>query len=200
MKVIGITGGIASGKTTVSNLLKEFGYPVIDADVIARQIVEKGKPALEKIRGTFGEEVIQPDGTLNRKRLAQIVFSDPEQRKKLNDITHGPILDEILREIDFYKNNSAHKIVFVDAALLIEMNMVSLVDEVWLIAVDRDIQQKRLMERDGLNETEALKRIESQMSLEAKKKYATIIIDNSKDFEHLKNQVMEALKGLFGGI
>ncbi len=200
MKVIGITGGIASGKTTVSDLLKEFGYPVIDADIIARQIVEKGKPALEKIRKAFGKEVIQSDGNLNRKRLAQIVFSDPKQRKKLNDITHGPILDEILRKIDFYRKNSDHEIVFVDAALLIEMNMVNLVDEVWLIAVDQEIQRKRLMERDGLNETEALKRIESQMSLEEKKKYATIVIDNNKDFEHLKIQVMEALKGLFGGI
>ncbi len=200
MKVIGITGGIASGKTTVSNILRELNIPVIDADIIARKIVEKGKPALEEIKKEFGKEVILSDGNLNRKHLAKIVFSDSEQLNKLNRIMHKRILKEMIDKIDSYKASSYYTIVFVDVALLIETNMKLLVDEIWLVSLNQDIQLKRLVKRDQIDEIEALKKIQSQMSLEEKKKFADVIIDNSKDFEHLKKQVMKELNRLFGGI
>lgn len=189
MKVIGLTGGIASGKSTASAIIKKFGIPVIDADLIARELVGVGEPALDEIVEYFGKEVLNPDGTLNRKLLGSIVFSDPKKLEILNHITHRRIIERIENKIAMCKERGDHPVVFLDAALLIEMNMRKLVDEIWLISVEQDIQLKRLMERDGLSITEAKNRIHSQMPLEEKKKHADVIIDNSKDYLHLEKQI-----------
>ncbi|SHJ81729.1 dephospho-CoA kinase [Paramaledivibacter caminithermalis] len=199
MKVIGLTGGIASGKSTVSNYLKELGAIVIDADVVSREIVEKGKPALKEIVNFFGEKVLKSDGTLNRKYLGSIVFSDPQKLQVLNKITHKRIIEKIEDEIKYYRHSRNIKAIFIDAALLIEMKMYYLTDEIWLVTTSKEIQLRRLMLRDNITFEEAMNRINSQMSLDQKKDFSDVIIDNSKDFDYLKNQVKELYTNVFGG-
>lgn len=196
MKVIGLTGGIASGKSTASNILKEMGIPIIDADQIAREIVQVGKPALEEIKNTFGPKVIFLDGTLNRKLLGKIVFSDEDALRKLNSITHRRIIKEILNRIDIYIKSDAYPVIIVDAALLIEMDMIELVDEIWLVTIDEETQLTRLMERDYLDLADAKNRISAQMSIEKKKKYAHVLIDNNQDLFHLKKQLEKQLRSI----
>ncbi len=199
MKIIGITGGIASGKSTVSNIIKGSGYKIIDADIISREIVEKGKPALQEIVDSFGKEILNEDGSLNRKYLGSIVFSAPSKLKKLNEITHKRIVETIHKEVTYHKKVGKEKILFLDAALLIELNIQNIVDEVWLVSVDKNVQIQRLMDRNNISRKEAINRIDSQMSLEEKKKYADVIIDNSKDLEHLKSQINRLVYTLNGG-
>lgn len=198
MKAIGLTGGIASGKSTVSNYLKELGAIVIDADIVAREIVEKGQPALKEIVEFFGEEVLLNDGTLNRKYLGSIVFSDPQKLQVLNKITHKRIIENIEEKIKYYRYLDKNKVIFIDAALLIEMKMYLLTDEIWLVSTSKEIQLKRLMLRDNLSSDEAMKRINSQMSLEQKEEIADVIIDNSKDYDYLKEQVEDLYNCVLG--
>lgn len=198
MKIIGLTGGIASGKSTVSNYLKSLGIPVIDADLIAREIVEIGQPALEEIALTFGKQVLNEDGGLNRKALGQIVFSNECLLKALNRITHPRIINEIVNRIELYRIRGKNSILFLDAALLIEMNMRKLVDEVWLVKVDQETQIRRLMNRDGFSVTEAKKRINAQMSMNEKEKYADIILDNNKGMDELFVQIQMQLARVTG--
>lgn len=199
MKVIGLTGGIASGKSTVSDYLKELGAIVIDADIVAREIVEKGQPALKEIVEIFGKEVLQSDGTLNRKHLGTIVFSDPQKLQVLNKITHKRIIESIEEKIKYYKHLDKIKAIFIDAALLIEMKMYFLTDEIWLVTTSKEIQLKRLMLRDNLSSNEAINRINSQMTLKQKKEVSDVIIDNSKDYNYLKEQVDYLYNCVFGG-
>lgn len=191
MPVIGLTGSIASGKSLVSGFLKEMGIRVIDADLIAREIVKPGLPAWEKIRQYFGEEVLNPDLSINRKLLAQKVFGDKEKISKLNDITHPVIINKINDEINCFRENSDlnPKILVVDVALLIETGCYKMVDQVWLVYIPRELQIQRLTKRDGITRAEAVKRIESQMPGEEKKKYADVIIDNSGSMEDTKEKV-----------
>jgi len=189
MKVIGLTGGIASGKSTASDYLREIGATIIDADIVAREIVERGQAALNEIVEYFGREVLMDDGTLNRKYLGSIVFSDSEKLQVLNRITHKRIIERIEEKIQYYREKGTIKVLFLDAALLIEMKMYLLTDEVWLVTVDREMQLERLMHRDDLSFDEARDRINSQMCLEQKNQHADVILDNSKDFDFLKAQV-----------
>ncbi|WZL74670.1 dephospho-CoA kinase [Clostridiaceae bacterium 35-E11] len=193
MKIIGLTGGIASGKSTVSGMLRELEIPVIDADKIAREIVAVGKPALKEIEVAFGKDVIHQDGSLNREQLGKIVFSDKEKLKNLNEITHRRIIKEILNRIEMYREKSIDPVIIIDAALLIETGIKDLVDEIWVVLTDENTQLKRLMERDKMSAEEGLKRIRSQMTVEEKKKYADEIIDNNHDLKHLKRQVTSKL-------
>ncbi|MBM7614825.1 dephospho-CoA kinase [Alkaliphilus hydrothermalis] len=190
-KVIGLTGGIASGKSTVSKMLSELGAVVIDADLVARKIVEKGTPALDEIKNYFGEEYILADGQLDRKKLGALVFKDETALKKLNEITHPRIIQEIKKEINCHKKNAPDTVIIVDAALLIEMNMVSLVEEVWLVAIPVHLQLERLMKREGIAYREANIRVHAQMTLEEKKKYAHKIIDNSGGVETLRQRLVK---------
>lgn len=199
MKKIGLTGGIASGKSTVSNILKELGGIVIDADIVARDIVRKGEPALKEIEKSFGKEIFNKDGTLNRKALGDIVFNDKNKLELLNRITHPKIISEINKILHYYKETEKANVVFIDSPLLIEMNMHYEVDEVWLVVVKKDIQIKRLMARDGISLEDALRRINSQMPLEEKKRYADIIINNCGNIEDLQNQVIFLWNKVFGG-
>lgn len=193
-RIIGLTGGIASGKTTVSNILRELGAIVIDADKIARKIVEKGKPALSEIKKHFGEEVLLENGKLDRKRLGNIVFNNAELLKKINEITHPYIIKEITNEINWHKEIYNDCVIILDAALLIEQNLMYLVEEIWLVVTPKEMQLKRLIERENISMDGAEKRVNAQVSLERKKKYAHKIIDNSKDLVYLRAQIEENWK------
>ncbi len=189
MLVIGLTGGIASGKTVVSAMFTQLGAHVIDVDKIARQIVVPHKPAWNEIVEHFGRHILLPDESINRKLLGQIVFNDSDERAVLEDITHPRIEERVLAELK--KSASAGRdIVVVDAPLLIEAGWCDLVDKVWLVYVDEKTQLTRLMQRNGLSREEALKRIRAQMSFEQKIKYADFIIDNNGDVAHTEKQVM----------
>jgi len=191
--VIGLTGGIASGKSTASSILKELGAIIIDADEVARKIVGKGRPALDEVKQYFGEKIILEDGNLNRKKLGSIVFSNHDLLKKLNEITHPYIIKEIINEINWYKKTDNDHVIILDAALLIEMKLTHLVDEIWLISIPEEVQLNRLMQRENISVNDAKKRIDAQMSLNDKKQYAHKIIDNSKDIDYLKVQLKESL-------
>lgn len=188
-RVIGLTGGIACGKTTVSNILEGLGAIVIDADKIAGNVVERGKPALDEIKKQFGEAVLLENGELDRKKLGNIVFNDAKLLKELNEITHPYIIREIINEINWCKKTYNDRVIILDAALLIEQNLMYLVEEIWLVVTPEEIQLDRLIERDGVDAGEAKKRIDAQMPLKYKEKYAHKIIDNSRDLAYLRAQI-----------
>jgi dephospho-CoA kinase len=179
MIIIGLTGGISSGKSTVSAILKELGAYIIDADAIAREVVMPGRPAWQEIIYVFGAKILQEDGQINRKELADIVFQDEEARRKLNEITHPRISEERQRIIAEIAAKDAKAVIVFDVPLLIETGMYKEVDEVWLVALPEELQIKRLINRDKVSKEEALRRISSQMPLGEKKKYAHHIIDTS---------------------
>lgn len=195
-KIIGLTGGIASGKSTASNIINKLGFKVIDADKIARDVQEIGKPAYREIVDYFGEEIVDIYGNINRKALGNVVFNNDSEREKLNRIVHPYIFKAIKESID---RNSDKKILFVDIPLLIEqvdnLNKHKIeFDEIWLVYVDEKTQITRLMERDSIDKEEALKKIRAQMPIELKKNYATRIIDNRGDIETLEEQIRQKIK------
>ncbi|NLB18479.1 MAG: dephospho-CoA kinase [Syntrophomonadaceae bacterium] len=192
MYVIGLTGSIASGKSSVSKILKQQGIPVIDADQMAREIVEPGKPAYQDIVNEFGAQVVDADGQLNRKRLGDIIFSDPEMRNKLNSFTH-PRLKEVF-ERRMQQLSPDDRIVVWDVPLLLETNMDKEVNEVWVVWVDNRLQVERLMQRDGLTQTEAELRIASQMPMVEKMKRADRLIDNRGTMEETEAIVTKYYK------
>lgn len=187
--VIGVTGGIASGKSTVSRIFQRLGAEVIDADQVAREVVEKSPQVLARLVEAFGPEILQEDGSLDRRRLGTMVFGNPGALEKLNQITHPPILAELRRRIEELKVSG--KFVVVDAALLIECDFLSPLDWLVLVVADREKQVERLVNIVGLSEEEAWKRINSQLPLEEKKKFADIIIDNNGTLEDLGRQAKE---------
>lgn len=193
MHVIGLTGGIASGKSTVSRYLAKLGAIILDADQIAREIVAPGKPALQEIVKEFGEDVLLPDGSLDRARLGKLVFADKAKRDRLNQITHPKIFAEIRERIARLRESydCLHRVVVIDAPLLIEAGFVPLVESVWLVAVDEETQIKRLMERDGYSREEAEARLKSQMPLEQKLAYADQIIQNTGTLEETIARINE---------
>jgi dephospho-CoA kinase len=193
--IIGLTGGIASGKSTASRMLHELGACIIDADQIARYIVEPGQPAWHKLKETFGTEIILESGALNRKKLGEIVFGDTEARKTLNAITHERIKLEIDQALEKAEQDG-YNIAVLDVPLLIEAGWQDMVDTVWVVYVEPRTQLARLMERDQLSEQEALSRISSQMDMDEKKKYADILIDNSGSIADTKQQIAGAWSGI----
>lgn len=189
MRVIGLTGGIASGKSTVSKMLREKGAYIIDADEIAKEIVKPGKPAWEDIVRHFGKEILDESGNIRRKKLAKIVFPDEKKLSVLNRITHPRIVEEIKRELEECRSRN-ERVVVIDAALLLEIGLDVLVDEVWVVALDEKTQIERLIKRENsISYAEAVERIRAQMPLEEKLKFATRIIDNSGDIENTQKQV-----------
>lgn len=193
-KIIGLTGSISTGKTQVSNYLRDRGEKVIDADLIAREVVDL-EPVKEKIKEAFGNDIYKDD-ELDRKALGEIVFRDKEKRQVLNEIEHPEIYRIILEEI---KNSKGR--VFVDIPLLFESQHLNEkygldFDEVWLVYVNRETQVKRLIKRDRISKGYALEKINSQMSVEDKKIMADVIIDNSGSLEETFKQVEENLKRL----
>ena len=188
MKIIGLTGGIGSGKTTVSNYLTEKGFTVIDADKVARDIVEPGMKATKAIAFEFGEDMINPDGSLNRKKLGDAVFSDKEKLLKLNKITHQEILDRIKKNILELKNDKA-ELIFIDAPLLFETGIDSMVHETWVIDAPESIRIERIKIRDFIEDESIKLRIANQMEQGLKNAKATIVIDNSLGMEELYNKI-----------
>ena len=195
---IGITGSIASGKSVLTAYLLGLGFPVIDADAIARDLVHPGSETLKKIAEIFGEDMIQSDGNLDRDKLGKRVFTNEDARNRLNEIMHPAIVDAML---DLSEN--FHGLVFYDVPLLFEQiddikeNGLDF-DAIWLVDADEDVQLARLMARDNIDEAYAKEKIASQMSLEEKKKLATVVFDNSGDLMNLYNQVDDALEALPG--
>ncbi|QNB44869.1 dephospho-CoA kinase [Thermanaerosceptrum fracticalcis] len=192
MLVIGLTGGIASGKSTVSRYLRERGAVIIDADALAKELVARGTPAWQEIVAFFGSQVLDEAGNIDRKRLGQIIFVDPQARTKLNSIVHPKVIEATKKRIRELKDNDNVPLIVVDAPLLIEAGMTDLVDEVWVVAVPVQEQLNRLMFRDKLSQEEAIKRIHSQMPLEEKLTYADRIIDNSGSVEETL-EILDAL-------
>ena len=176
---VGLTGGIASGKSTVSEAFARLGAKVLDADEVAREVVLPGKPAWTKLRHTFGSEFFHPDGRLNRSKLRRLVFADPEQRSRLNAIVHP----EVMREIDFrfeqLTSSAEHAVVLVDIPLLIEVGVAHRFDKVVVVYANESVQVMRLMQRDGLSREEARQALSVQIDLREKAKKADFVIDNS---------------------
>ena len=190
-RILGLTGGIACGKSTISAYLKEFGLPVIDADECSRVVVEKGSIGLEKLTEIFGNKILENDGTLNRKALGQIVFSDSEQLSLLNSVMEPLIREEISRRLN-QENNA--DLVVLDAPLLIEQHYDKICDFIMTIDVPKEIQLERLIERDNLSEDEAKSRIESQLSSRERNGFADVVIDSSGTVEQTRKQVIKWLK------
>ncbi|MCA0119832.1 dephospho-CoA kinase [Bacillus sp. RSS_NA_20] len=190
--VIGLTGGIASGKSTVSQMIKEKGIRVVDADIIAKEAVSKGSAALHQIVQTFGEEVLLPNGELNRQQLGAIIFSDEEKRKKLNAIVHPEVRKEMLEQRDEGVSNN-ETFVVLDIPLLFESKLEGLVDRIIVVYTTPELQLSRLMNRNDLSEEEALNRIHSQQSLEEKCQKADRVIENTKDLAFMRKQLENIL-------
>ncbi len=190
--IIGITGGIATGKSTVTEFIREKGFIVIDADKISRDVVEVGMPAYKNIVKTFGKSIINDDLDINRKKLGEIIFSNEKKRKKLNSIMHSRVIQQMIHNINNY--NGKEKVIFLDIPLLIEFledfkNEGLHLDYIWLVYTSLEIQLERLMKRNSFKKENAMKRINSQMKIEDKVGYADIIINNSKDVKHLKKLI-----------
>lgn len=185
---IGLTGGIATGKSTVVKIMQEFGVSVINLDQISREILTKGSEGYWQVLEIFGQEILDSSENINRKKLGKIVFNNVEKRNVLEAITHPLILKKMDEKIDFLKS-VGEKVVVVEVPLLIETGMMDQFDQVWLVYIDKAIQKKRLKERDFLSENEILQRINAQMPLEEKKKYADFIIDNSSNRDELKEKL-----------
>ncbi|MCY8235090.1 dephospho-CoA kinase [Priestia endophytica] len=184
---VGLTGGIASGKSTVSAILREHNIPVIDADIIAREVVEPGKEAYNQIVKRFGRDILEKDGTLNRSALGEIVFNDEQKRQQLNAIVHPAVRKEMLSKRDHYLQHKRN--VILDIPLLFESNLTHLVDKVLLVYVDEEVQLKRLIERNGFSEREALARIKAQDSLKDKVAKSDEVINNNGSKEETRKKV-----------
>jgi dephospho-CoA kinase len=187
--LVGLTGGIASGKSGVSRQLAELGCRLIDADVLARQVVAPGEPAWRAILDEFGADVAQPDGQLDRKRLGALIFGDPPRRKRLEAITHPVINARRQALLDAWAAEGFDGLVVLDIPLLIEVGAAAHVDRVVLVYVERAVQLDRLIGRDGFDHAEAERRLASQMPLADKVRYAHFVIDNSGTPEETAAQV-----------
>ncbi|MCI9476474.1 dephospho-CoA kinase [Anaerovoracaceae bacterium 41-7] len=194
MKVIGLTGGIGAGKSTVSDYLLDKGFTVIDADKIARSMTEKGSETLQALTEAFGEDILFTDGCLDRKKLAAIVFSDEKKRLVLEELTTKKVVQIIEEKITGLQEEGYEAPVFIDAPLLFESGADKLCDAVWLVDASIDIRIRRVMARDDVTSEEVKRRILNQMSSSEKIARSTDIIDNSKGKEALYEQVERLLE------
>lgn len=190
--VIGLTGGIASGKSTVANMLIDKGITVIDADIIAKQAAEKGMPAYRQIIDEFGEDILLENGDIDRRKLGALVFTNEQKRLALNSIVHPAVREEMLKRRDESIANQ-ETFVVLDIPLLFESKLESLVDKIIVVSVTKELQLERLTKRNQLTEEEALSRIRSQIPLEEKVSRADNVIDNSGTLEETKQQLEEIL-------
>jgi len=191
MHLFGLTGGIATGKSTVSKMFAEAGVPIIDADLVAREVVEPGQPALAEIAQRF-PGVLRADGTLDRARLAERIFGDPSERAALNAITHPRIQAAVLEKTRELAEAGAPRVLY-DAALLIENGLHHGMHGVVLVVAPPEVQRARLMARDGLSAEAADARIAAQLPLDEKRRHATWIIDNGGSLEDTRRQVAAVL-------
>ncbi len=194
--IVGLTGGIASGKSTVSNILEELGALHIDFDLIARQVVEPGTHGLEAIVNYFGMQILAEDGTLDRKKLAKIVFQDFEKRKMLENFTHPPIYEEFFKQIDAIAKKDPDAVIQVSIPLLIEQSMQSAFDNLIIVYVSQKTQIDRLAQRDGISIKEAANILKSQLPIDEKVGFANFIINNESTVEETRKQVKEVWREL----
>lgn len=187
--IIGLTGGIASGKSTVSALLVNKGARLVDADVIAREVMLPGHEVLAAAAKQFGKEILFPDGTLNRAKLGEIVFQDPVALQTLNNLTHPAIRQEIKNRMYSMEQEEPKRLIIVDIPLLFESGLETLFHEIVVVYVPREVQITRLMERNRLSLEEAEARLNAQMDIEQKRNKADYIIDNSGDLAYTEQQV-----------
>jgi len=194
--VSGLTGVIASGKSTVSNSLAELGAYLIDFDLIARQVVEPGRPAYNDVVKFFGTQVCVEDGTLDRKMISDIVFKDMEKRKKLEEFTHPRIYEEFYQQLEEIGRKDQAAVVIVDIPLLVELNLMYLFEKIIVVSVSPDTQKNRLMERDGIDEEEASRIIASQLPVKDKEGFADWVIENNGSKEETLKKVERVFKEL----
>lgn len=187
--LIGITGGIGSGKSAVTRDLRKRGYFVVCADETSREVVSPGEPGAKALLAEFGESFFLQDGTLDRKKLAAYVFGHPERVERLNSLLHPIIINTM-----FEKARGRDGLVFLDAALLIQTGMHKKVDEVWLVTADLETRVMRVMQRDGLTRDEVLRRIQAQMSDEEMLRYADEVIENNGTLAQLHEHISELLR------
>ena len=196
--LVGLTGGIATGKSTVSEMFRRLGAVIIDADLLAREVVEPGEPALAQIAAEFGPEVIQADGTLDRKKLGALIFGNAERRKRLEQLTHPAIRDRFLQRLAELDAKGFEGIVFWDAPVMIESGGYKNMEKLVVVATDAETQCARLCARDTIDRTEAERKIGSQMPLAEKVKLADYVIDNGADRVATEAQVREVYAALLG--
>lgn len=194
MKVVGLTGGTGSGKGVVSQCLREAGSAIIDADLIAHEIIKKGKPAYEELTRYFGRHILREDGEIFRRKLGEIVFRDKEKLEFLNRCTHKYIAQEIARQIQEAKELGKKKLIVIDAPLLVEAGLVEICDSIWVVYADEEVRVHRIMERDGILLETAKARIGNQKSWAEYKSYAQEVIDNSSTLEAVQSQVATLMK------
>jgi len=200
--LLGVTGGIASGKTTVANMLERLGAPVIDFDVLAREVVEPDKPAWSEIVDYFGKQVLRRDRSLDRPMISGIVFQNAQKRKVLEDITHPRIIEEFTARVDKISSHSPDAIIQAVIPLLFEVGLQRLVHKVLVVYIARSKQLERLRERDKISENEAFGRLNAQLPIEEKVKFADYVIDNQASLHATAKQVellWESLKRLQAG-
>ena len=186
---VGLTGGIASGKSTVSKIFATFGAKVLDADEVAREVLLPGQPAWTRLRQSFGEEFFHPDGKVKRKQLRKLVFADPEKRRQLNAIVHPEVMKEISRRSEILSSSFQTEVLLVDVPLLLEAGLANRIDKIVVVYVSEKVQINRLSQRDGISEEEAKQALEVQMALSKKVEQADYVIDNSGTLEETRSQV-----------
>lgn len=189
MKLIGLTGSIATGKSTIAKMFKDMGFYVIDADEIAHSVYKKGERAYFEIIKTFGESILGENGEINRKKLGKLVLNDKEKLSLLEKIVHPAVEQKRLGILEMIKKENPHAFVIYDVPLLFEKNLKSMFDCVILVYVPQEVQIKRLMERDHISKNEALKKLSLQLPIDEKRKLADIVIDNSKTLAETRKQV-----------
>jgi len=194
--LLGVTGGIATGKTAVANMLEEMGAPIIDFDVLARKVVEPEEPAWKEIVSFFGEQVLQEDRTLDRKKISGIVFSDIEKRKKLESFTHPRIGEEFMKQVDEITSKTPDAVIQVVIPLLIEGHMQHMFDKILVVYTPRETQIERLALRDGISKQEAENIIASQLPIDEKLGYADFVVNNKKTLDDARKQVEDLWQDL----
>lgn len=189
MKVIGLTGGTGSGKSIVSAFLEQNGAYIIDADEIAHGIIERGKPAYEELTNYFGGAILDQDRNILRKKLGSIVFTNKEKLDSLNRCTHKYISQEIDKQIAERKKKQRDTCIVLDAPLLLEAKLENRCNEIWVVFAEEEVRARRIMERDNITYQEAKNRIGCQKNWDFYRQKANLILDNSKDLQHLKRQL-----------
>lgn len=196
MKIIGVTGGMGAGKTTVSAILREMGAEVIDADLISRKITEPGEPAWQEIVDCFGRDILRPDMTIDRGKLAGIVFMSEDKRKKLEEIIHGRVIREIRERIRKLEAAGYDGIVVLDVPIPVREGFLDIADTVWVVICPEEERIRRVMKRSGMDRGDAIRRIRSQLSQEEYIRLADEVIENEGDLESLRRKVADLLAGL----
>jgi dephospho-CoA kinase len=198
MKVLGLTGNIASGKSLVASMFKELGARVIDVDDIAKMIVEPNQPAWNEVVGEFGDTILNPDNTINRKQLGDIIFNDKEKREILNNITHPRIIAIVREKVEEFRNQNV-ELTIIEAALIVEKGgLKDLIEKLIVVTSDKNSQIERLSDRDGFTREEAMSRINSQMPADEKVRFADYVIDNSGSPDETNIQVRRIWQELTG--